>query len=40
MYLMMTSKADIEAHGGKVVGSVSSKVNYLKNAEIADRVSM
>ena len=24
-------KADIEAHGGKVVGSVSSKVNYLIN---------
>ena len=24
-------KADIEAHGGKVVGSISSKVNYLIN---------
>lgn len=27
-------KADIEAHGGKVVGSVSSKVNYLINNDI------
>ncbi len=27
-------KADIEAHGGKVVGSVSSKVNYLINNNI------
>jgi DNA ligase (NAD+) len=29
-----TLKADIEAHGGKVVGSVSSKVNYLINNDI------
>lgn len=28
-------KADIEAHGGKVVGSVSSKVNYLINNDIS-----
>lgn len=27
-------KADIEAHGGKVVGSISSKVNYLINNDI------
>lgn len=27
-------KADIEAHGGKVIGSVSSKVNYLINNDI------
>ena len=27
-------KADIEAHGGKVVGSISSKVNYLINNNI------
>ena len=27
-------KADIEAHGGKVVGSVSSKVSYLINNDI------
>lgn len=27
-------KADIEAHGGKVVGSVSSKINYLINNDI------
>ena len=27
-------KTDIEAHGGKVVGSVSSKVNYLINNDI------
>ena len=27
-------KADIEAHGGKVVGNVSSKVNYLINNDI------
>lgn len=27
-------KADIEAHGGKVVGSMSSKVNYLINNDI------
>lgn len=27
-------KIDIEAHGGKVVGSVSSKVNYLINNDI------
>lgn len=27
-------KADIEAHGGKAVGSVSSKVNYLINNDI------
>ena len=27
-------KSDIEAHGGKVVGSVSSKVNYLINNDI------
>lgn len=27
-------KADIEVHGGKVVGSVSSKVNYLINNDI------
>lgn len=27
-------KADIEAHGGKVVGSVSSKVNYIINNDI------
>lgn len=29
-----TLKADIEAHGGKVVGSISSKVNYLINNDI------
>lgn len=29
-----TLKADIEAHGGKVVGSVSFKVNYLINNDI------
>lgn len=29
-----TLKADIEAHGGKVVGSVSSKVSYLINNDI------
>lgn len=29
-----TLKADIEAHGGKVVGSVSSKTNYLINNDI------
>lgn len=27
-------KADIESHGGKVVGSISSKVNYLINNDI------
>lgn len=27
-------KADIEAHGGKVVGSISSKTNYLINNDI------
>ena len=27
-------KTDIEAHGGKVVGSISSKVNYLINNDI------
>lgn len=27
-------KADIDAHGGKVVGSISSKVNYLINNDI------
>lgn len=27
-------KSDIEAHGGKVVGSISSKVNYLINNDI------
>ena len=27
-------KADIETHGGKVVGSISSKVNYLINNDI------
>lgn len=29
-----TLKADIEAHGGKVVGSISSKTNYLINNDI------
>lgn len=29
-----TLKSDIEAHGGKVVGSISSKVNYLINNDI------
>lgn len=29
-----TLKADIKAHGGKVVGSISSKVNYLINNDI------
>ena len=27
-------KADIEAHGGKVAGSISSKVSYLINNDI------
>lgn len=27
-------KADIEAHGGKVVGNISSKTNYLINNDI------
>ena len=35
-----TLKADIEAHGGKVVGSVSSKVNYLINNDINSTSSM